>query len=146
MSYTALGVVVVWNVLLTLVLVYIWFFLKSFFPQKKRGIHQAIEDSIGRSEKLDKQIQQMTEEIKNHKEQTKTSFKKLGLVRFNPFDRLGGEQSYCLALLNEKKDGFVITFLYTHEGVRVYVKEVLGGKGGEVDLSKEEEKAIVKAI
>ena len=104
-----------------------------------------IEESIGRSERLDKQLQLLTEEVKQHKEQTKTNFQKLGLVRFNPFDRLGGEQSYCLALLNEKQTGFVITFLYTHEGIRVYVKEVVAGKGKDVDLSKEEEKAIVKA-
>jgi hypothetical protein len=145
MLYTAVTVMIVWNSILSIVLLYLWFFLRGFFPQKKRGIHQVIEESIGRSERLDKQLQHLTEEVKNHQEHTKDSFKKLGLVRFNPFDRLGGEQSYCLAMLNEKQNGFVITFLYTHEGIRVYVKEVVGGKGREVDLSKEEEKAIVKA-
>ena len=146
MSYTIVIAIVVWNLALTAFLFYIWFFLRGFFPQKKRGIHQVIEDSIGRSERLEKQLKELSEFVHKHREHTKSNFQKLGLVKFNPFDRLGGEQSYCVALLSEANSGLVITFLYTHEGVRVYVKEVVGGKGKQDDLSKEEEKAIVKAI
>lgn len=146
MSYTIAAVIFAWNAVLTAILLYVWFFLRGFFPQKKRGIHQLIEDSIGRGERLEKQLKELSEFAHKHQEHTKTNFQKLGLVKFNPFDRLGGEQSYCVALLNEENGGAVITFLYTHEGVRVYVKEVVGGKGKQVDLSKEEEKAIVKAI
>lgn len=139
-------VVVLWNAILTLVVAYYWFFLRGFFPQKKRGIHQIIEESIGRSERLEKNLGELEKTFNEMQEQAKTHFHKLGLVRFNPFDRLGGEQSYCLALLNESQSGLVITFLYTHEGIRVYVKEVMHGKGKQVDLSKEEEKAIVIAV
>lgn len=144
MSLT-LFAVLLWNVVLTVVIIYMWFFLKSFFPQKKRGLHQVIEDSIGRSERLDKELKQLSEYVQNHRELSKKAFQKLGLVKFNPFDRLGGEQSHCVALLNEDGAGVVITFLYTHEGVRVYVKDVLGKGGKQTDLSKEEEKAIENA-
>jgi hypothetical protein len=40
----------------------------------------------------------------------------------------------------------VLTFLYTKEGVRCYVKEVEKGQGKGVDLSKEEKEAVDKAV
>lgn len=67
---------------------------------------------------------------------------KIGLVRFNPFKDVGGDQSFSLALLNGKNDGLVITSLYTREGTRVYAKSIAKGASEKYQLSQEEEKAI----
>ena len=70
---------------------------------------------------------------------------KYGFVRFNPFGDMGGDHSFCLALLNGKHTGFVLTGLHTRERTRVYVKHIKRGKS-EYDLSKEERKALEQAL
>ncbi len=104
-----------------------------------------LEENMVKSDRLEKEVKKIHENIQKLTNNTEGYYQKTGLVRFNPFERVGGEQSYSLALLDNKKTGVVVTFLYTHEGVRTYVKQVEGGRGKGVELSKEEENAIVQA-
>jgi len=68
----------------------------------------------------------------------------VGLVRYNPFSEIGGDQSFSLCLLDGNKTGFVITCLHTRDRTRVYAKPV--GKGvSKYELSREERKAIEEA-
>ncbi len=136
---------VAWNILLTALFFYLWFFLRKFFPQKKRGLTRLIEDNLNKNKILENRLNQLEMFLNEHKLASRAHYQKIGVVRFNPFERVGGEQSYSLAILDEKNDGLVITFLYSREGVRVYVKRVVDGHGKDVELSKEEEKAIVMA-
>ena len=49
------------------------------------------------------------------------SFGRVGLVRFNPFEDTGGNQSFALALLDGRGDGFVVSSLHSrtrHAAVR----------------------------
>lgn len=65
------------------------------------------------------------------------------LVRFNPFKEVGGNQSFVIALLNGRNDGFVLSSLHTREGTRIYAKPVVLGNATEGHpLSKEEQYAI----
>ena len=72
-------------------------------------------------------------------------FQKIGLVRFNPFERVGGEQSFVIALLNNLNSGLVINFIYTREGLRTYIKKIREGKGEKYNLSNEEQEAVKKS-
>lgn len=67
---------------------------------------------------------------------------KIGLLRFNPFNDTGGDQSFILSLLNNHNTGIVISGLYSRSGTRWYAKRVEKGKGIEHELSVEERKAI----
>lgn len=71
---------------------------------------------------------------------------RLGVVRFNPFSDTGGAQSFTMAILDGKNDGVVMTSLYARSGNRWYVKQINGGKGKDIELSKEELSAIKQAI
>jgi hypothetical protein len=66
---------------------------------------------------------------------------RVGLVRFNPFDDTGGNQSFALALLDEAGDGVVMSSLHSRTGTRVYAKAVAGGTS-EAALSDEEAEAL----
>jgi len=70
---------------------------------------------------------------------------KTGVVRYNPFSDTGGTQSFSVALLDGNNTGFIITSLYARTGNRWYIKEIVAGKGKEIELTKEEELAISKA-
>ena len=70
------------------------------------------------------------------------SLHKVGMIRFNPFNDVGGDQSFSIALLNGKNNGLVITSLYTREGTRTYSKAIKAGISEKYPLTKEEEEAI----
>jgi len=70
--------------------------------------------------------------------------KRVGIVRFNAFDDVGGEQSFALALLNAKRDGVVVSSLYGRQDARLYAKSIVKGEG-ERPLSDEERRAVDKA-
>lgn len=73
------------------------------------------------------------------------SFGRVGLVRFNPFEDTGGNQSFALALLDGRGDGFVVSSLHARAGTRVYAKAVTGGRS-EAALSAEEAEALRAAL
>jgi uncharacterized glyoxalase superfamily protein PhnB len=68
------------------------------------------------------------------------------MVRFNPFNDMGGDQSFAMALLNGKNNGLVISSLYTKEGTRVFSKAIKAGKTEKHPLTEEEEEAIKIAL
>ncbi len=70
---------------------------------------------------------------------------RVGLVRFNPFNDKGGDQSFCLAALNRHLDGFVISAIHSRTGARLYAKDIAQGKSKH-HLSDEEMRAIQKAM
>ena len=70
---------------------------------------------------------------------------KIGLVRFNPFNDTGGDQSFILALIDAENSGVVISGLHTRNGTRWYAKKVENGHGVEHELSSDELKAIKSA-
>jgi Protein of unknown function (DUF4446) len=72
------------------------------------------------------------------------AFQRVGLVRFNPFEETGGNQSFALALLDAEGNGWVLSSLHARSGTRVYAKAIKGGRS-EAALSEEETAAIRQA-
>jgi hypothetical protein len=64
------------------------------------------------------------------------------MIRFNPFSELGGDHSFCLALLDDRDTGVVLTGLHTRERTRFYMKDITNGKSS-LELSNEEKKALL---
>ncbi|HEY7703125.1 MAG TPA: DUF4446 family protein [Candidatus Limnocylindrales bacterium] len=72
------------------------------------------------------------------------AFQRVGLVRFNPFEDTGGNQSFALALLDAEGNGWVLSSLHARAGTRVYAKAIRGGRSDGA-LSEEEAAAIKQA-
>jgi hypothetical protein len=75
----------------------------------------------------------------------KGSFGRVGLVRYNPFEDTGGNQSFALALLDGHGDGFVVSSLHSRNGTRIYAKAIAAG-ASETALSEEEAAALKQAL
>ena len=75
----------------------------------------------------------------------KRAFSRVGLVRYNPFEDTGGNQSFALALLDEHGDGFVVSSLHTRNLTRVYAKGIKGGRS-DAGVSDEEAEALRQAM
>ena len=73
------------------------------------------------------------------------SFQKMGLVKYDAFHQMGGQLSFCLALLNEKNNGFIINSVHSTEGCYSYTKEIRNGECS-IELGKEEAEALAIAM
>ena len=112
---------------------------------KEEKLPKNIREVSNYIKKLEKKVEALSEEIKNLKKDSKFSVQKTGLVRYNPFQDLGGDQSFSIALLDGNNNGVVITSLYAREGNRVFAKSIEKGES-KYSLSGEEIEAIKKAI
>lgn len=66
---------------------------------------------------------------------------RVGLVRFNPFEDTGSNQSFALALLDDDEDGIVLSSLHSRQSTRFYLKPIVAGRS-DVSLSSEESEAL----
>lgn len=139
-------------------LILMWLFVLSFFLYKTRShylkltkkthsatLETALEKLLNNIDHHKEDIAELQKEVHKLGENARHHYQKMGFVRFNPFDRIGGDQSFVIALLDEEDTGIVLNFLYTREGVRVYAKPVKEGNGIEFELAKEEIDAIKHA-
>lgn len=68
----------------------------------------------------------------------------LGIVRYNAFEGVGGDQSFSVALVDTRGDGAVVSGLHTGDDVRVYAKPVQNWKSS-YSLSADEQRALGEA-
>lgn len=95
---------------------------------------------------IDKDVQELFEISNKLHSLVQKSLHKVGVVRFNPFKDIGGDQSFALALLDGKNSGVVISSLHTREGTRIYSKPVAKGTSEKYALTDEEKAAIKAAV
>jgi hypothetical protein len=70
---------------------------------------------------------------------------KVGVVRYNAFDQMGGDQSYSIALLDENGDGLIMTGLYGRSASTTFSKPI-HDRQSKYALSNEEKEAIERAF
>jgi len=128
--------------------VFLWFFLRLnrlIKDKDKQGFIKIFEDLIKKEKENIKAVESLRQEVRKNSEEGLAHFQKLGLIRFNPFNETGGNNSFSLALLDGKNNGWVMTGLHTRERTRLYVKPIKNLKS-EYELSDEEKKALEKAV
>jgi len=114
----------------------------NFFKRKKEP--ENLKEILSQFRDLRENFERISKELENLKKENKFYIQKVGIVRFNPFKEVGGNQSFSIALLDGNDDGVVITSLYSREGNRIFGKPIKNGKS-EYLLSEEEKKAIEQA-
>jgi hypothetical protein len=78
-------------------------------------------------------------------QRVQSSIGRVGLVRFNAYPGIGGEQSFAMALLDDDGDGVVLSSLQGRGEGRLYAKPVARWDST-YTLSVEEEQAIAQAL
>jgi hypothetical protein len=108
-------------------------------------LREALEGHIGRVDSVARRQGEMERVHASLEHRTLTSLQHIGLVRFNPFDDTGSDQSFAIALLDGQRDGIVISSLHGRANTRVFAKPVQAGTSPHA-LSTEEEQAIRIAV
>lgn len=77
--------------------------------------------------------------------QMPTCLRHFGMVSYNAFENISNNMSFSFAVINDQKNGLVITGIYTRENSYVYSKEIINGQSNR-ELSREEKEALNKAL
>ena len=85
------------------------------------------------------------ENIRSINRNLRASFQKLGLVRYNAFNGMGGNLSVVIALLDYTNSGFILNSVHSREGCYMYLKRVDMGQT-EILLGSEEREALEQAL
>ncbi len=85
------------------------------------------------------------ENIRSINRNLRASFQKLGLVRYNAFNGMGGNLSFVIALLDYTNSGFILNSVHSREGCYMYLKRVDMGQT-EILLGSEEREALEQAL
>ncbi|TSC86326.1 MAG: hypothetical protein G01um10147_938 [Microgenomates group bacterium Gr01-1014_7] len=121
--------------------------LASLFPKSgERDIRKKFEEVLKQLEKFGTDLDQLKKKLSEVERLGLKHIQRVALSRYNPYDDTGGDQSFAVALLDEKGNGMVITSLHARSGTRIFAKPVLEGKAGQYQLSKEEEIVVKKAM
>lgn len=116
--------------------------LRRFFLGKKaKDLEDTIivlEDNI---KLLNSAKDKIEAELASVNQKLRKSIRGLETIRFNPFPDQGSNQSFAIGLLNEDKDGVVISSLYSRERMSVFAKPIKGGKSA-YELTEEEKEAL----
>ena len=121
--------------------------LSAFFSGKEgRDLEKVLLEQLQEVKTLDAEIQELFEISNRLRELGMKSLHKTSVQRFNPFKEVGGNQSFCVALLDGKNSGLVLSSLHTREGTRVYAKPVIEGLDKGFPFTEEEKTAIAQAI
>jgi len=73
------------------------------------------------------------------------AFQKIGIVKYDAFNQMGGQLSFCLALLDENNNGFIMNSVHSTEGCYSYTKEIKNGEC-RISLGDEEKQALEMAM
>ena len=86
-----------------------------------------------------------TKQIKDLYRRHKTTFQKSAIVKYDAFKEMGGKLSFCLAMLDEENDGFILNSVHSTDGCYSYTKRITTGES-DVPLGGEEQHALEKAM
>jgi len=100
---------------------------------------------LGSVERLDHDVSVMKDEIEALKIDGRRNFKRVGLVRYDAFDGLAGQQSFSLCLLDDNKNGILISGLVGKDFSRSYAIEITDGHASR-KLGEEEASALKQAL
>jgi len=104
-----------------------------------------LEDALGRQisyiAETKGKVEGLQVDLNRVSESLLFAVQRVGLVRFNPFDDTGGDQSFAIALLDARGDGLVLSSLFARRETRIFAKPIQGGKSKHV-LTAEEQRAI----
>lgn len=151
-GYVLLGMIIVIFILLILIIIQMVNTKKlkkkyeAFMKGKDaKSLEQSIIDLNEDNKYLLMSVEKNKKDIRALFKKSEITFQKMGLVKYDAFQQMGGQLSFSLALLNENNDGFIINSVHSSEGCYSYTKEIVRGECN-ISLGEEEKKALNMAM
>ena len=151
-GYVLLGMIVVILILLILIIIQMVNTNKlkkkyqAFMKGKDaKSLEKSIMDLYEDNKYILMSVEKNKKDIRSLFKKSEITFQKMGLVKYDAFQQMGGQLSFSLALLNENNDGFIINSVHSSDGCYSYTKEIVRGECS-ISLGEEEKKALDMAI
>jgi hypothetical protein len=112
---------------------------------KGGSLQQLLDSHLGKVIEVGAKLEDLEKVYEQLESRSRGSLQHVGVVRFNPFEDTGSDQSFAIALLDERRDGIVLSSLHGRGQTRVFAKPVEGGESTH-QLSDEEAQAIRIAL
>ncbi|HZJ83488.1 MAG TPA: DUF4446 family protein [Clostridia bacterium] len=106
-----------------------------------KNLEYMLNNHMENMAKVSAQVEYLDSNVDLVSSQLNRCIQRVGLVRYNPFNDMGSDQSFSLALLDSNGDGVVLTSLYARDSSAIFAKPLIDSKS-KYPLSKEEEHAI----
>ena len=124
--------------------------LKSSYMTLMRGkdgktLEESMKERFAEVDTILKVTKQNRSDIREINRRLEGNYQKLGIIKYDAFNEMGGKLSFALAMLDGKNNGWVINAMHSREGCYTYVKEIVKGESY-VELAEEEAEALDKAI
>lgn len=91
------------------------------------------------------QVRRLDSQLSEVRKLLQSCVRHVGVVRYDAFRDMGGHMSFSLALLDDRRNGIVLSVLNGRDGSRGYAKAIQGGKSTS-PLSEEEQEAVAQAL
>jgi hypothetical protein len=108
------------------------------------NLEEVLHGYMGTVEEVAGASQSIREQIATLAERQRTCLNRVGVVRFDAFEEVGGEQSFAVVVLDSERNGLALSSVYSRSDVRVYAKHIRGGQPSH-PLTREEEQALAQA-
>ncbi len=106
-----------------------------------KDLEEMLSMYLNKAINAEQKVAQLNSVCEMLEEYTRKSLQKVGLVRFNAFEDMGGDMSFAAALLDQQGDGLVISSINSREESRVYAKPITQ-RTSTYNLSREEKEAL----
>ena len=110
-----------------------------------KALESHIMNLISINEANSEKIEENKEEIEELFRRQRFNFQKIGMIKYDAFQEMGGNLSFALTLLDENNNGFIINSVHNIHSSYCYAKEVKAGKCS-INLSDEETTALERAL
>ena len=118
---------------------------RTFSQGSREDVLTLLERHIDEVRGLRRDVERIDRRSDELRELIGTGLSRVGTVRYDAFEDMGGRLSFSMALLDEHGDGMVLTAINGRVDTRTYVKSVSGGQSKH-NLSGEEAEAIERAL
>jgi hypothetical protein len=112
---------------------------------KGESVERMLYDHLRARMELRASLERLAAKVQDLEEKMASSKRHVGLVRYDAFEDVGGEQSFALAIYDDRGDGAIVNSLVGRTDCRVYCKPLQRGRS-ERSLSQEEQRAIEDAV
>lgn len=114
-------------------------------PSSRAAVEPTLRAEVERIDRLTTELASISRQVEAVGAQGARSMQRLGVVRYNPFADTGSNQSFVVALLDSKGDGFVMSSQHSRQATRMFLKSLSNGRA-DAQLSAEETEAIRRAM
>lgn len=120
--------------------------LKTFMKGKDvSSLESEIVGLFKDNKHLTKNAMRSKRDIEDIKQQMLTHVSKVGIVKYDAFQQMGGKLSFALCMLDTEENGFILNSVQSAEGCYSYIKEIIAGQST-IELGREEQQALEIAL